>query len=140
MKPNISFEQALMFTNLSFKRITSQTRVDALFAEIRRFANYMIKLEARSPIRAVWEYDAETVQSMDVSKYPRLQAMQKQVVSEMLSAADAGDYYRANPQGIPFRRRIDAATPLLDAFMTNAMRMSRKNAQKAIMKRKRIMR
>ena len=137
-----TFTEAKGAVDNSFRRIQKQTTVSGLFREIRALARYMQALEAISPIRAEWHYDAETVEAMDVSRHPKLEAMKRQVIREMLSAADSAlpSYYTANPVGIPFKRRVDAASPLLDSFMRNAMRVSRKNAQKAIAKRKRIYR
>lgn len=139
---DITFTQAVRFLDGSFKRIGKQTTVRGLLAEVQALANYFIALEARSPIRAVWEYDLETVQSMDVSRYPRLQAMKRQVVIEMLASADAASpsYYTANPFGLPFRRRVDAALPILTTFMETAMKVSRANTQKAVSRRRRIRR
>lgn len=137
-----TFTEAKGAVDASFKRIQRQTTVSGLFREIRTLARYMKALEAISPIRAVWHYDMETVEAMDVSRHPRLQTMKRQVIAEMLSAADAAQpaYYTANPVGMPFRRRVDAATPILNTFMKNAMRVSRKNSQLAVAKRKRIFR
>ena len=137
-----TFTEAKGAVDASFKRIQRQTTVTGLFREIRALATYMQRLEAISPIRAVWHYDMETVEAMDVSRHPRLQRMKRQVIAEILSAADAAQpsYYTANPVGVPFRRRVDAATPILNSFMENAMRVSRKNSQLAVAKRKRIFR
>ena len=135
-----TFTEAKGAVDASFRRIQGQTTVSGLLSEIRTLATYMQQLEAISPITAVWEYDVETVEAMDVSRHPKREAMKRQVIREMLSAADSAlpSYYTANPIGMPFRRRVDAATPLLDSFMRTAVQVSRKNAQKAIAKRKRI--
>ena len=131
MRVNITFNQALAFTDKSFKRISRQTTVRGVFAEVRAFANYMIGLEKQSPIVVTWIYD--DVASMDVRGYPQLEKMQRQLLSEMLARADAAGpaYYTGNPVGKPYQRRVDAAMPLLDNFMRVARQVSRKNAQRA---------
>ena len=79
---------------------------------------------------------------MDVSGYPQLEKMQRQLLSEMLARADAAGpaYYATSPVGKPFQRRMDAAQPLLDTFMRTARQISRKNAQRAFKRGNKIRR
>ena len=129
---NMTFEAAQSFTKQSFNRMAKQTTISGLRAEIDAFARHMFVLQSHSPIIATWIYD--DVQAMDVKTHPRLELMKEQVVIELLSAGDrAGpSYYTAQPIGKPFRRRVAAATPILDTFMRVASQLSRKNAHRAI--------
>ena len=140
MMLNVTYEQTVSSVDRSLKRMSKQRTVKGLFAEIRAVANYMIALERRGPIIVRWQY--EDVQAMDVRGYPQLEKMQREVLSEMLARADAAgpSYYKASPVGKPFQRRIDAAQPLLDAFMRTARQLSRKNAQRALKRGNRITR
>lgn len=126
----VTFEDAKSAVSHSMRRISRQTTVKGLFAEIRALANYMIQLEKRSPIVAEWHYD--DVMAMDTSSHPQLEKMKRAVLSEMLAKADAASpsYYTASPVGKPFQRRVEAASPVLDKFMWVASRLSRKNAIK----------
>ena len=140
MRINVTYDQAIDFTDKAFKRMSRQKTVKGLFAEVRAFANYMLTLQAQSPIVVQWHY--EDVKGMDVRGFPQLEKMQRQVLSEMLAAADAAGpaYYRASPVGKPFQRRIDAAQPLLNTFMRAARQVSRKNAQRTFKTGNRITR
>ena len=129
---NMTFEATQTFTKQSFNRMAKQTTISGLKTEIDAFARHMFVLQSHSPIIATWIYD--DVQAMDVKNHPRLERMKEQVVIELLSAGDrAGpSYYTAQPIGKPFRRRVAAATPILDTFMRVASQLSRKNAHRAI--------
>ena len=129
---NMTFEATQSFTKQSFNRMAKQTTISGLIAEIDAFARHMFVLQSHSPIIATWIYD--DVQAMDVKNHPRLELMKEQVVIELLSAGDrAGpSYYTAQPIGKPFRRRVAAATPILDKFMRLASQLSRKNAHRSI--------
>jgi len=131
---SITFEEAISQTKQSFQRMSRQTTVKGLFAEIRAFAHYMFELERRSPIVAEWHY--EDVKAMDTKRHPNLRKMQTALVEEMLMAADAAQpaYYTANPVGRPFQRRVRAAQPILEKFMWVAARTTRSNAKKAHMR------
>ena len=135
---NMTFEATQSFTKQSFNRMAKQTTISGLRAEIDAFARHMFVLQSRSPIIATWSYD--DVQAMDVKNHPRLERMKEQVVIELLSAGDrAGpSYYTAQPIGKPFRRRVAAATPILDTFMRIATQISRKNAHRALKGRRTI--
>ena len=109
MRVNVTYSQAIDFTDRAFKRMSRQTTVKGLFAEVRAFANFMLNLQKQSPIVVQWHY--EDVQGMDVRGYPQLEKMQRQLLSEMLA-------------------RADAAQPLLDTFMRTARQISRKNSQR----------
>ena len=135
-----TFEQAKKEATASVARIQKQTTVTGLLREVRALASLMIRLEARSPIKAEFQYDVKDVQAMDVSKHPRLQKMQKEVVREMLAEADNGDYYRGKPFLLPREHRIRRATPLLDVFMRQALAVSRGNQKRAVARRTRIFR
>ena len=140
MRINVTYSQAIDFTARAFKRMSRQTTVKGLFAEVRAFANYMLNLQKQSPIVVQWHY--EDVQGMDVSGYPALEKMQRQLLSEMLARADAAGpaYYATSPVGKPFQRRMDAAQPLLDTFMRTARQISHKNAQGAFKRGNKITR
>ena len=140
MRINVTYSQAIDFTDRAFKRMSRQTTVKGLFAEVRAFANYMLNLQKQSPIVVQWHY--EDVQGMDVRGYPQLEKMQRQLLLEMLARADAAGpaYYTSSPVGKPFQRRIDAAQPLLDTFMRTARQISRKNAQRAFKRGNKITR
>ena len=129
---NMTFEATQSFTKQSFNRMAKQTTISGLRAEIDAFARHIFVLQSHSPIIATWIYD--DVQAMDVKNHPRLELMKEQLVIELLSAGDrAGpSYYTAQPIGKPFRRRVAAATPILDTFMRVASQLSRKNAHRAI--------
>ncbi|MDA9967515.1 hypothetical protein N9D70_02965 [bacterium] len=118
--------------------MSKQTTISGLRAEIEAFANRMFVLQSRSPIIATFGVD--DVRSMDVKGHPRLEQMKEQVVIELLSAGDAAgpSYYTAQPLGKPFRRRVAAATPILDTFMRVASQLSRKNAHRALRGRRTI--
>ena len=135
---NMTFEATQSFTKQSFNRMAKQTTISGLRAEIDAFARHMFVLQSRSPIIATWSYN--DVQAMDVKNYPRLKLMKEQVVIELLSAGDrAGpSYYTSQPIGKPFRRRVAAATPILDTFMRVASQLSRKNAHRALKGRRTI--
>ena len=135
---NMTFEATQSFTKQSFNRMAKQTTISGLRAEIDAFARHMFVLQSRSPIIATWSYD--DVQAMDVKNHPRLERMKEQVVIELLSAGDrAGpSYYTAQPIGRPFRNRVAAATPILNAFMRIASQLSRKNAHRALKGRRTI--
>ena len=97
----------------------------------------MIGLQAQSPIKAT--YTQADVEAMDVSGFPQLEKMKQALVSEMLARADAAEpaYYRATPVG----RLSDAeggGIASLDTFMRNATRVKRKNAQRLVMRTRRI--
>ena len=66
--------------------------------------------------------------------------MKEQVVIEMLAAGDkAGpSYYTTQPLGRPFRRRVAAATPILDTYVRVASQLSRKNAKRVLKGRRTI--
>lgn len=134
IKTQVTFSEAIGEVKRSFNRMSRQTTVKGLFAEIRAFANYMIALERRSPIVAEFQY--EDVQSMDSSGFPRLEKMKRAIIEEILIAGDRGakSYYTAPPVGRPFQSRIRAAQPVLEKFMFVATRTSRKNAKKAHMR------
>ena len=129
---DMTFQATQSFTKQSFNRMSKQTTISGLHSEIEAFANRMFVLQSRSPIIATFGVD--DVRSMDVQGHPRLERMKEQVVIELLSASDrAGpSYYTAQPIGKPFRRRVAAATPILDTFMRVASQLSRKNAHRAI--------
>ena len=129
---DMSFQATQSFTKQSFNRMSKQTTISGLKTEIDAFARHMFVLQSRSPIIATWSYD--DIQAMDVKNHPRLERMKEQVVVELLSAGDrAGpSYYTAQPIGKPFRRRVAAATPILDTFMRVASQLSRKNAHRAV--------
>ena len=129
---DMTFQATQSFTKQSFNRMSKQTTISGLRAEIDAFARHMFVLQSRSPIIATFGVD--DVRSMDVRGHPRLERMKEQVVVELLSAGDrAGpSYYTAQPVGKPFRRRVAAATPILDTFMRVASQLSRKNAHRAI--------
>jgi hypothetical protein len=129
---DMTFQATQSFTKQSFNRMSKQTTISGLKAEIEAFANRMFVLQSRSPIIATFGVD--DVRSMNVKGHPRLERMKEQVVIELLSAGDrAGpSYYTAQPIGRPFRRRVAAATPILDTFMRVASQLSRKNAHRAI--------
>ena len=107
MRINVTYSQAIDFTDRAFKRMSRQTTVKGLFAEVRAFANYMLNLQKQSPIVVQWHY--EDVQGMDVRGYPQLEKMQRQLLSEMLARADAAGpaYYTSSPVGKPFQQRIE---------------------------------
>ena len=129
---DMTFQATQSFTKQSFNRMSKQTTISGLRAEIDAFARHMFVLQSRSPIIATWSYD--DIQSMDVKNHPRLERMKEQVVVELLSAGDrAGpSYYTAQPIGRPFRNRVAAATPILDTFMRIASQLSRRNAHRAL--------
>ena len=129
---DMSFQATQSFTTQSFNRMSKQTTISGLRAEIDAFARHMFVLQSRSPIIATWSYN--DIQSMDVKNHPRLERMKEQVVVELLSAGDrAGpSYYTAQPIGRPFRNRVAAATPILDTFMRISSQISRKNAHRAL--------
>ena len=129
---DMTFQATQSFTKQSFNRMSKQTTISGLRAEIDAFARHMFVLQSRSPIIATWSYN--DVQAMDVKNHPRLERMKEQVVIELLSAGDrAGpSYYTAQPIGRPFRNRVAAATPILDTFMRIASQLSRRNAHRAI--------
>ena len=129
---DMTFQATQSFTKQSFNRMSQQTTISGLRAEIYALARHMFVLQSRSPIIATFGVD--DVRSMDVRGHPRLERMKEQVVIELLSAGDrAGpSYYTAQPIGKPFRRRVAAATPILDTFMRVASQLSRKNAHRAI--------
>jgi hypothetical protein len=129
---NMTFQATQSFTKQSFNRMSKQTTISGLRTEIDAFSDRMFVLQSRSPIIATWSYD--DIQAMDVKNHPRLERMKEQVVIELLSAGDrAGpSYYTAQPIGRPFRNRVAAATPILNAFMRIASQLSRKNAHRAI--------
>ena len=135
---DMSFQSTKSFTKQSFNRMSKQTTISGLRAEIDAFARHMFVLQSRSPIIATWSYD--DVQAMDVKNHPRLERMKEQVVIELLSAGDAAgpSYYTAQPIGRPFRNRVAAATPILDTFMRVASQISRKNALRALRGRRTI--
>ena len=135
---DMTFNSTQAFTKQSFNRMSKQTTISGLKAEIDAFANRMFVLQSRSPIIATWSYN--DVQAMDVKNHPRLERMKEQVVIELLSAGDrAGpSYYTAQPIGKPFRRRVAAATPILDTFMRVASQLSRRNAHRALRGRRTI--
>ena len=135
---NMTFEATQTFTKQSFNRMAKQTTISGLKTEIDAFARHMFVLQSHSPIIATWIYD--DVQAMDVKNHPRLERMKEQVVIELLSAGDrAGpSYYTAQPIGKPFRRRVTAATPILNTFMRVASQLSRKNAHRALKGRRTI--
>ena len=135
---DITFQSVMSFTIVSFSRMSKQTTISGLRAEIDGFARHMFVLQSSSPIIATWSYD--DVQAMDVKNHPRLERMKEQVVIELLSAGDrAGpSYYTAQPLGKPFRNRVAAATPILDTFMRVASQLSRKNAHRALRGRRTI--
>ena len=135
-----TFEQAKREVSASVARIQKQTTVIGSQREIEALARLMLSLQARSPIKAEFQYDVKDVQAMDVSKHPRLQKMQKEVVREMLAEADNGDYYRGKPFLLPREHRIRRATPLLDVFMRQALAVSRGNQKRAVARRTRIFR
>ena len=138
MRVALTYEQAVSSTDQFIKRIKSQRTVTGLMREVSAFANLMIGLQAQSPIKAT--FTQADVEAMDVSGFPQLERMKQALVSEMLARADAAEpaYYRATPVGRPFRRRVEAALPLLDTFMRNATRVKRKNAQRLVMRTRRI--
>ena len=135
---DMTFQATQSFTKQSFNRMSKQTTISGLRAEIDAFANRMFVLQSRSPIIATWSYN--DVQAMDVKNHPRLERMKEQVVIELLSSGDrAGpSYYTAQPLGKPFRNRVAAATPILDTFMRVASQISRKNAHRALKGRRTI--
>ena len=135
---DMTFNSTQAFTKQSFNRMSKQTTIFGLKAEIDAFANRMFVLQSRSPIIATWSYN--DVQSMDVASHPRLQRMKEQIVIEMLAAGDAAgpSYYTSQPLGKPFRNRVTAATPILNNFMRVASQISRKNAHRAIRGRRTI--
>ena len=135
---DMTFNSTQAFTKQSFNRMSKQTTISGLRTEIDAFANRMFVLQSRSPIIATWSYN--DVQAMDVKNHPRLERMKEQVVIELLSAGDAAgpSYYTAQPIGKPFRRRVAAATPILDTFMRVASQLSRKNAHRALKGRRTI--
>ena len=135
---DMTFQATQSFTKQSFSRMSKQTTISGLKAEIEAFANRMFVLQSRSPIIATFGVD--DVRSMDVRGHPRLERMKEQVVIELLSAGDrAGpSYYTAQPIGRPFRNRVAAATPILDTFMRVASQLSRKNAHRALKGRRTI--
>ena len=135
---DMSFQATQSFTKQSFNRMSKQTTISGLRAEIEAFANRMFVLQSRSPIIATFGVD--DVRSMNVKGHPRLEQMKEQVVVELLSAGDAAgpSYYTAQPVGRPFRRRVTAATPILDTFMRVASQLSRKNAHRALKGRRTI--
>ena len=135
-----TFEEAKREVAASVARIQKQKSVIGSQREIEALAKLMLKLQARSPIQAKFQYDVKDVQAMDVSKHPRLQKMQNQVVREMLAEADNGDYYRGKPFLLPREHRIRRATPLLDVFMRQALAVSRGNQKRAVARRTRIFR
>ena len=114
---DMTFQATQSFTKQSFNRMSKQTTISGLRAEIDAFARHMFVLQSHSPIIATWIYD--DVQAMDVKNHPRLERMKEQVVIELLSAGDAAgpSYYTARPVGRPFRNRVAAATPILDTFI-----------------------
>ena len=135
---DMTFQATQSFTKQSFNRMSKQTTISGLRAEIEAFANRMFVLQSRSPIIATFGVD--DVRSMNVKGHPRLEQMKEQVVVELLSAGDAAgpSYYTAQPVGRPFRRRVTAATPILDTFMRVASQLSRKNAHRALKGRRTI--
>ena len=135
---DMTFQATQSFTKQSFNRMAKQTTISGLKAEIEAFANRMFVLQSRSPIIATFGVD--DVRSMNVKGHPRLEQMKEQVVVELLSAGDAAgpSYYTAQPVGRPFRRRVTAATPILDTFMRVASQLSRKNAHRALKGRRTI--
>ena len=135
---DMTFQATQAFTKQSFNRMSKQTTISGLRSEIDAFARHMFVLQSRSPIIATWSYD--DVQAMDVKNHPRLERMKEQVVIELLSAGDAAgpSYYTAQPIGRPFRRRVAAATPILNTFMRVASQLSRKNAHRALKGRRTI--
>jgi hypothetical protein len=135
---DMSFQATQSFTTQSFNRMSKQTTISGLRAEIDAFARHMFVLQSHSPILATWSYN--DVQAMDVKNHPRLERMKEQVVIELLSAGDAAgpSYYTAQPIGRPFRRRVAAATPILNTFMRVASQLSRKNAHRALKGRRTI--
>ena len=135
---DMTFNSTQSFTKQSFNRMSKQTTISGLRAEIDAFANRMFVLQARSPITATWA--ANDVQSMDVRGHPRLERMKEQIVIEMLAAGDAAgpSYYNASPVGRPFRRRVAAATLILDTFMRIATQLSKRNAHRALCGRRTI--
>ena len=137
---DITFKEAKTHTLNSLKRISKQTTVRGLFAEVRAFANYMIALEKRSPIVATF-VDIDELAAIDVSAHPRLNRMKQELVEELLARGDAGgrSYYTANPKGSPFKSRVVAAPPALDAFLRIASLTSRKANRRALRSRRRRM-
>ena len=135
---DMSFQATQSFTKQSFNRMSKQTTISGLRSEIDAFARHMFVLQSRSPIIATFGVD--DVRSMNVKGHPRLERMKEQVVIELLSAGDAAgpSYYTAQPVGRPFRRRVTAATPILDTFMRVASQLSRKNAHRALKGRRTI--
>jgi hypothetical protein len=135
---DMTFQATQSFTKQSFNRMSKQTTISGLKAEIEAFANRMFVLQSRSPIIATFGVD--DVRSMNVKGHPRLERMKEQVVIELLSAGDAAgpSYYTAQPIGRPFRNRVAAATPILDTFIRVASQLSRKNAHRAIRGRRTI--
>ena len=135
---DMSFQATQSFTKQSFNRMSKQTTISGLRAEIDAFARHMFVLQSRSPIIATFGVD--DVRSMNVKGHPRLERMKEQVVIELLSAGDAAgpSYYTAQPIGRPFRNRVAAATPILDTFMRLASQLSRKNAHRALKGRRTI--
>ena len=135
---DMTFQATQSFTKQSFNRMSKQTTISGLHSEIEAFANRMFVLQSRSPIIATFGVD--DVRSMNVKGHPRLERMKEQVVIELLSAGDAAgpSYYTAQPVGRPFRRRVTAATPILDTFMRVASQLSRKNAHRALKCRRTI--
>ena len=129
---DMTFQATQSFTKQSFNRMSKQTTISGLRAEIDAFARHMFVLQSRSPIIATFGVD--DIRSMNVKGHPRLERMKEQVVVELLSAGDrAGpSYYTAQPIGRPFRNRVAAATPILDTFMRVASQLSRKNAHRAL--------
>ena len=135
---DMTFNSTQAFTKQSFNRMSKQTTISGLKAEIDAFANRMFVLQSRSPIIATWSYN--DVQAMDVKNHPRLERMKEQIVIEMLAAGDAAgpSYYTSQPLGKPFRNRVAAATPILNTFMRIATQLSRRNAHRAIRGRRTI--
>ena len=66
MRVNVTYSQAIDFTDRAFKRMSRQTTVKGLFAEVRAFANYMLNLQSSLHV-VQWHY--EDVQGMDVRGY-----------------------------------------------------------------------
>ena len=68
---NMAFQATQSYTKQSFNRMSKQTTISGLRAEIEAFANRMFILQSRGPIIATFGVD--DVRSMDVKGHPRLE-------------------------------------------------------------------
>jgi hypothetical protein len=128
---DITFQNVMSFTIVSFGRMARQKTISGLWDEIKAFMRYILMLEKKSPYTIqIEEYSVADVKSMDAAGFPRMVSAQRGLVEEMLIRADraGGSLYSGNPKGKPYPVRVDAASQ----FMWVAMRATRSNAMKGM--------